>query len=457
VKEAAAKLDLTKAVATGKAPKVTITSPPAGAVVTSARVTVEASITDQGGGIGKLEWRVNGTTVGVDGLGDRGLGRTDQQAQSSANGVRKSIALSPGQNKIEVIAYNAQGIIASDPGQVVVTLQGQEADKITPRLYVLSVGVNDYWDSRLDLAFAAPDAQSIGDALSKAGQGLYERIDTTTLLDAQATAAGIDHAFTDLGQKIRPQDVFVFFMAGHGKTVDGRFYFIPQDFRYTGEDSITSKAIGQDQLQQWLARISAQKSILLFDACESGSLTEDRAGQRGMEEMTAIDRLTRAMGRSILTATTDDKPAREGIGGHGVFTYAVLAGLGNVQPDPDGLINVFDLATYVDRSVPELSYNAFKFRQVPQVRIVGSNFPLAHQVAMLPATGPSVSIPTTPTHVVITSVTVRQTASDTAPTVLQLTPGTQVRLIETSSGWVLIARDGKQLGYVEEKVLLRMQ
>jgi hypothetical protein len=36
----------------------------------------------------------------------------------------------------------------------------------------------------------------------------------------------------------------------------------------------------------------------VFDACESGTLTEDQAASSGMEEMTAIDRLTRAMGRS---------------------------------------------------------------------------------------------------------------------------------------------------------------
>ena len=33
----------------------------------------------------------------------------------------------------------------------------------------------------------------------------------------------------------------------------------------------------------------ARKSILMFDACESGTLTEDRRVQRGMEEMTAIE------------------------------------------------------------------------------------------------------------------------------------------------------------------------
>ena len=447
VREAAAKLDLSKAVSTGRAPQVTIASPASALTVTNSQVAIEARIIDQGGGIGKVEWRVNGTTVGVD---------TNSAPQSTNSISVQLLALSPGENKIEVLAYNAQGVIASDSAQVVITLEAQEAT-VTPRLYVLAVGVNDYWDSRLHLAFAVPDAQAVGEALRKGGEGFYERTEITMLLDGEATANGIDHAFADLSQKVRPQDVFVFFMSGHGKTVDGRFYFIPQDFHYTGEDSLVTKGIGQDQLQQWLARIPARKSILMFDACESGTLTEDQPARRGMEEMTAIDRLTHAMGRSILTATTDDKPAAEGIGGHGVFTYALLAGLNEAQLDPDGLIDVFDLASYVDRRVPEISYDAFKMRQVPQTRIVGSNFPIAHRVAMLSVTGPGALIPIRPTHVVIALTVVRQTASETAPVVVQLTPGTQVRLVQTTEGWVLIARDGKALGYVDAKALATMQ
>jgi hypothetical protein len=41
--------------------------------------------------------------------------------------------------------------------------------------------------------------------------------------------------------------------------------------------------------------------------------------------------------------------------------------------DRDDLIGVTELASYVDRRVPELSYEAFKIRQVPQMKIVGSN------------------------------------------------------------------------------------
>lgn len=106
---------------------------------------------------------------------------------------------------------------------------------------------------------------------------------------------------------MRPQDLFVFFLSGHGKTEDGRFYLIPQDFKYAGRESIVARGIGQDQLQKWFAQVNAQKSVLLFDACESGSLIGERVAFRAMEEKTAIDLLTRSMGATVLTATTSDR------------------------------------------------------------------------------------------------------------------------------------------------------
>ena len=103
----------------------------------------------------------------------------------------------------------------------------------------------------------------------------------------------------------------MFFLAGHGKTVDGRYYFLPRDFRFRDIEDLTRTSISQDQLQSWVAQVSAQKSVLLLDTCESGSLTME-AVPRGLERKTAIDRLSRAVGRTILTASTDTQPALEG-------------------------------------------------------------------------------------------------------------------------------------------------
>ena len=452
LREAAGKLDMTKATASGSAPRVTIAT--GNNAVQGDQVTINAEITDQGGGIGKIEWRVNGVTLGVE---QRGFGRTDDQGKSG-NTVTRTLGLTPGQNRIAVLAYNAAGVIASEPA-VITVVSTQQNVAGAARLYVLAVGVNDYWDSALRLKFAVPDAKGLGESLKQAGIKLYESVEVTTLLDADATAEKLDNAFGELGKQVRPQDVFLFFLAGHGKTMDARFYFLPQDFRYAGEDSIVTKGIGQDRLQSWLSRIKAQKSVLLFDACESGSLIGDRFAMRGIEEKTAIDRLTRAMGRTVLTATTDSKPALEGYRGHGAFTYSVIAGLDAADSNGDGVIDVTELAQYVDRRLPDLTFEAFKLRQVPQMSIVGSNFPLVSRMAFLPS-GDQIKTTTSPgkpTHVAITATDVKSEAKATSQTVSQLRPGSQVVLVSSEGEWVIVFKDGQKLGYVEARSLATLQ
>ena len=89
------------------------------------------------------------------------------------------------------------------------------------------------------------------------------------------------------------------------------------------------------------------------------------------------------VGRTVLSASTDDAPALEGYKGHGVFTYALLEGMGSADANSNGLIEVTELASWIDQRVPDLSYQAFGQRQVPQMKIVGSNFPVMHQTRVL--------------------------------------------------------------------------
>ncbi|UYO54611.1 caspase family protein [Rhodopseudomonas palustris] len=495
VRKAAAQLDLGKALASGNAPRVMITLPASGGKVQGGQIAVEAKVTDQGGGIGKVEWRVNGVTLGVEPAG-RGFQRktASEQCPSKETGssfwnffsrsdpssdcasagpstssglepplkITRSLTLTPGDNHVTVVAYNAAGYVASIPAEIAIT-SVQDKSPVRPRMYVLAVGVNDYWDSALHLANAAPDAKAIADGLKRAGSKLYDSVEVTTVLDKDATAANLDRVFTELGGKVRPQDVFVFFLAGHGKTEDARYYFLPYDFRYAGEASIRQLGIDQDRLQGWLLRIKAQKSVALFDTCESGSLVGDRIETRGLEEKTAIDRLVHATGRATLTATSDNRPAIEGYRGHGVFTYTLLAALGEADTSGDGRIDVNELVQYVDDKLPELSYAAFGVRQVPQNVRTNSSFPIVAKTALMAAGGApyngssGVPIPASPTHVVIAPAQVREAANAKSATIVELKPGTQVRLIETANGWTLVARDGKKLGYVQAKSLITLQ
>ena len=153
--------------------------------------------------MGRVEWRVNGLTVEVQPT--RAAAALDEDMPKA----KARIALEPGQNVIEVVAYNAAGLLASAPRQVVVQWDGVASSE-PPALYVLAVGVNDYADGRLKLNYAAADARAFGAAMQKVGAGLFKSVEVVTLLDAEVTEARLDAAFADLGARVKPQDVFLF-------------------------------------------------------------------------------------------------------------------------------------------------------------------------------------------------------------------------------------------------------
>jgi hypothetical protein len=137
----------------------------------------------------------------------------------------------------------------------------------------------------------------------------------------------------------------------------------------------------------------------------------------------------------------------------------VLEALGRANAGSEGLVGVTDLAAYIDAKVPEISDAVFKMRQVPQMSIVGSNFLLVRKTMVLSggSAEPVVAAPAKPSHVIVAAAWVRESPRAGAAVIVELSPGTQVQLVETKDGWVLVARDGKKLGYLQEKELVRLQ
>jgi hypothetical protein len=368
------------------------------------------------------------------------------------------MALDPGDNSIELVVYNRANLVASRPAQAKIAWNGAEPTA-RPRLYVLVAAINKHVDGALKLTYAVPDAKAIAAAFREAGKGHYEDVDVTLALDADATVAKLDRTFSELARKIRPRDVFVFFAAAHGKTLDGRYYMVPQDFIYQNDQSLVRSAIGQDQLQKWFSGIAAKKAVLMFDTCEAGTLTTaQRVAARGLEQKAALGRLIQATGRATLTATTSTQDAWEGYGGHSVFAYAVLDAFARGDLNGNGLIELAELIQHIDGLVPAIAEKLNGAKQFPQMDAYGSNFSLVRQVASLaPARGANVVIPIKPTHVNTELLPVFKELGGSGGVVQQLPAFTAVTLLKSEKGWMLIARDGKLLGYVAEGKLHKMR
>ncbi|MGL1863359.1 MAG: caspase family protein [Pseudodesulfovibrio sp.] len=365
-------MDIAAVVQQSNPPRISLVAPTA---TSTDKTTINAVIEleDTGGGIGKVVWKLNGITLGVqkDSRGFVVTGKANNTVKAS-----RQFELSPGQNEVEVLAYDKDDKVASAPARLVIEYVGNKRSK--PRLIILAVGVDNYKDRTLRLRYSVADARSIVDIFQKQSGPLYESVSVHTMLDDQVTRAGLKTKFGELTQTVRPSDVFVFYVAGHGTAVNGGYYMIPYDYRHTNEEAVVRYGIGQDFLQEALAQIPAMKSIVFLDTCNSGAFTKDKTYTRGMAEKTAIDRLTKATGRATIVASKEDQLAQEGYKGHGVFTWILLQALSEADSthgNRDNTISVFELSQYVSEKLPDLTYEVYGYEQVPQVRLLGEDFP----------------------------------------------------------------------------------
>lgn len=446
-KDATFKLSLEKILDSGPAPQIELVPGRKTEWInaTTARTTVR--LVDSGGGVGnKVVWRVNGVTQG-----DIATGGTPEPAViGNFRLVTQSLRIDPAQtNVIEVVAYNGAGLLATVPFAITVDRFGASTEK-RPKMYVLAVGVSDYARKDWTLQYPVKDARSVGELLRIAARGLYDDIDLSLVLDTDATAKGIEAAVNRVANKANPNDVFVLFIAGHGRSIAGTYYFLPQNLNFEAGRTVEKDAIGQDQLQAWLAKITAQKSILILDTCESATATRSLDTERE----TAVERLSHATGRSIITAASN--AAFEGYEGHGLLTYVVLDTFSKPGGGGNDEIDLYRLARHVDRMVPIISQRVFGEPQRPQNKIEG-NFPLGVRVAALTTPTTETNIPKTPTHVLSRAEPVREQPQSEAAAERTLSPGTLLRVIDVVGDWAIVARDGQKLGYVPMDSLLQLQ
>ena len=100
----------------------------------------------------------------------------------------------------------------------------------------------------------------------------------------------------------------------------------------------------------------------------------------GLAAKTAIDKLVRATGRAVISASTDSQVALEGYKGHGIFTYALLQSLKQADVkdgNRDGVTSTGEIANFIQEFVPDVTYKKWGYEQVPQVNLHGRSFPVA--------------------------------------------------------------------------------
>jgi len=452
-KDAARRINLERILDSGSAPQIELLPKRTEKIGETLRLA--ARLSDTGGGIGsKVIWRVNGKTQGA--TTAPGLGASPAPGRYMI--MEQMLTVDPGKtNEVEIIAYNGPGLLAAAPLRFPVDAWGAALQQ-RPRLFVLAIGVDKYLKPDWQLRYAAGDASSFATALKAVGgakidgESLYSDIQVKTLLDAEVTEHNIAAEFERLSKIIKARDVFVLFLSGHGRSIAGEgWFYLPQDFNLQKGHSIENNGLGSDKWRDWQAKIPAEKSLIILDACESGATEMFRSGDRAHE--TVMAQLEHATGRNTIAAAPPGKAAYEGYNGHGVLTYALLEALHRPEGAPAQPITVYGMAAHVSLEVPAISQRTFGIRQQPRFTPTGDDFSLGMRQAVLkdlPA-----PIATTPTHITKEALKVFKAAGGSGGVVQQLDRFTLVTLVKSERGWAQIAREGKALGYVPESKLQR--
>jgi hypothetical protein len=443
--DAASKLNLQTILDSGAAPQIELIEKRTEQSADTVKLAVR--ITDAGGGIGsKIVWRVNGKTQGELTTPDLQNGTAPGRAIVMTQGLQVDAGRS---NTIEVTAYNGANLLASPPLKVTVDPFGVTTQD-RPQLFVLTMGVDTYVMKDYALQYAAKDAKDFGEALRLAGSNLFSQIKVIPLYDTDVTKSGIESAINKLANEVKSTDVFVLFVAGHGRSIAGKYYYLQQDLDFSKQETIERDGVSQDLWQKWLARIPAQKTLLVFDTCESAAAAGlVRGGER--ERETAMEQLQNATGENLIAAAR--QAALEGYRGHGVLTYAILADFQKSQIAGNDRVDVDGLARYVGEQVPEITKALYGTAQQPVRKLAGNNFPLGMRVVEV--LQPS-ECPDKQEFILIRDEFVREEPKDNAPGIRNLDAGYQVA-VKYIGNWALLCRDGVKLGYVPEKAVAKIR
>lgn len=282
----------------------------------------------------------------------------------------KEIDTIAGENEVSVTAFNGSNTVQ---GLMKTTNFNSKAKSEDPHLYILAVGIDRYKDNTVNLKFAVKDAKDLEEKLKTQSATLYkpQNIHIVLLTDGEATKANILGKINELSNITKPQDSFIFFVAGHGVLLRNQYYMLTQDFN--GQVNDTSM-ISSNEIVEMSKKIKSLSQLLIFDTCHAGGVDTIVNGLYDAR----MSVLAKKMGLHIYASASDKQTAMDGYKGNGLFTYTLLNGLNNnreADRNKDGKVSIVGLGEYSRRMTTTIS-KEIGHNQTPLIINFGKDSPI---------------------------------------------------------------------------------
>jgi hypothetical protein len=335
------------------------------------RVTDEASVVAavarSSKGISRITVTLNGTEVH----------QQEERSPQKTMAVSAPLTLREGANAIVITAREADGAARQEVRTVILERVKPAAPVAPPAppaappstQWAVIIGVGGYENSAVPrLRYSVADADAIYQTLLSSGFKKENILLLTDKTERKPTLRNIKWALgTFLARSAHKDDLVMIYFAGHGASeVDQRGierdglskYLVPVD---ADPDDLYSTALPMDEMQNVLGRIEAERVTVFLDACYSGAaggrtFASNKTRAVNVDEI-FLDRLTRAKGRAIVTASRPSELSIELAElGHGIFTYYLVRGLqGYADTNRDGIVSLQELYEYLAQEVSRKS------------------------------------------------------------------------------------------------------
>ena len=330
----------------------------------------KVDLTNSGGGIGRVVVLVNGKELTDDARSADDRKKTDAAKLDVQVDLSKDSRVVPGQkNKVEVLAYNSEGNLTSRGLVREFDGPGEMAVDPPKAIHAVIVGVSKYHNEKLNLRYAAKDAEDFNTALRLAAGRLFgaDKAIVTLLTTADGgerpTRANILKALETL-KATKPTDTVVVYLAGHGVThggQDGDWYYLTADAQSADlkDDTLREQtSVSSRELTHLLRAIPAQKQVLILDTCHSGLVVEKLSEHRDVPSTTAraVERVKDRTGMHVLAGCAADAVSYEASRfGQGLLTYSLLMGMRGAKLRQGEYVDIVDLFGFAAEKVPELA------------------------------------------------------------------------------------------------------
>jgi hypothetical protein len=201
------------------------------------------------------------------------------------------------------------------PVQAARGLQRQEIDQ----RFALVIGNNDY-RSLSKLEKAVNDARAMGKSLTKIG---YQ---TSVLVDADRRQ--MNTAINRFVENIAGGGEGILFFAGHGVQINNQNYLLPVDIENPrSEVDVADQGVNLQHLQDKIAQVRAQFTLLVIDACRDNPLPK-KAG-RSLGASRGMAQASSAEGQMVIFSAGANQQALDKLDSddrdpNGVFTRELL-------------------------------------------------------------------------------------------------------------------------------------